>query len=89
MRRTNLLFGEALRELLYDDEHYIAWTSGRLNLAAIARELHRSSEAALRAAYAGKRPPTRELMEDCARIARIDAGYFVEYRDPRDETAAA
>ena len=37
----------------------------------------------------GKRPPTRELMEDCARIARVDAGYFVEYRDPRDETAAA
>ena len=73
-------FPRALEELFCDDELYTAWSSGRLNLSAIARELDGVGLALLRNAYCGRRPPTLRLMEECARLARISPDYFCEFR---------
>ncbi len=70
----------ALEELFFDDELYIAWSSGRLNLSAIARELEGVSLTLLRDAFRGRRLPTPRLMEECARLARVSPTYFREYR---------
>ncbi len=77
---SNLPFPRALDELLGDDDAYTAWSSGRLNLSAIARELDGVGSALLRNAYGGRRPPTRRLMEECARLGRVAPSYFQEYR---------
>ncbi len=73
-------FPRALEELFFDDELYTAWSSGRLNLSAIARELNGVGLARLRDAYRGRRLPTPRLMEECARLARVSPEYFREYR---------
>ena len=73
-------FPRALEELFFDDELYIAWSSGRLNLSAIARELDGVSLSLLRDAFRGRRLPTPRLMEECARLARVSPEYFREYR---------
>ena len=73
-------FPQALEELFGDDELYTAWSSGRLNLSAIARELDGVGLAVLRDAYRGRRLPTPRLMEECARLARISPDYFREFR---------
>jgi hypothetical protein len=77
---SDLPFPRALEELFCDDELYTAWSSGRLNLSAIARELDGVGQAALREAYHGKRLPTRRLMEECTRLARVSPDHFHEYR---------
>jgi hypothetical protein len=73
-------FPRALEELFFDDELYTAWSSGRLNLSAIAREFDGVGQPALREAYRGRRLPTPRLMEECARLARVSPEYFREYR---------
>jgi hypothetical protein len=78
--QSDQAFPRALDELFFDDDLYTAWSSGRLNLSAIARELNGVGLALLRDAYRGRRLPTRRLMEECARLARIDPEYFREYR---------
>ena len=77
---SDLAFPRALEELFFDDELYTAWSSGRLNLSAIARELDGVGQAVLREAYHGRRLPTSRLMEECARLARVGPDYFREYR---------
>ena len=73
-------FPRALDELFSDDDLYTAWSSGRLNLSAIARELNGVGLALLRDAYRSRRLPTPRLMEECARLARVGPEYFREYR---------
>ena len=68
-------FPRALDELFFDDDLYTAWSSGRLNLSAIARELNGVGLALLRDAYRGRRLPTPRLMEECARLARVGPEY--------------
>jgi hypothetical protein len=80
VEHSNLPFARALDELFGDDDVYTAWSSGRLNLSAIARELDGVSAALLRNAYGERRLPTRRLMEECARLARVSPEYFREYR---------
>jgi hypothetical protein len=80
MEHSDLPFPRALEELFFDDELYTAWSSGRLNLSALARELDGVGLALLRDAYGGRRQPTPRLMEECARLARISPEYFCEYR---------
>jgi len=77
---SKLAFPRALEELFHDDDLYTAWSSGRLNLSAIARELDGVGPALLRDAYRGRRLPTPRLMEECARLARVNPEYFQEYR---------
>jgi hypothetical protein len=77
---SNLSFPRALEEVFAGDELYTAWSSGRLNLSAIARELNGVGLALLRDAYRGRRLPTPRLMEECARLARVNPEYFREYR---------
>ena len=73
-------FPRALDELFRDDELYTAWSSGRLNLSALARALEGVGQTTLRDAYRGRRQPTPRLMEECARLGRVSAEYFREYR---------
>jgi len=73
-------FPQALEELLCDDDLYTAWSSGRLNLSAIAAALEGVGHGVLRDAYRGKRDPTARLMEECARVGRVSPEYFREYR---------
>jgi hypothetical protein len=73
-------FPRALDDLFHDDELYTAWSSGRLNLSALARALEGVGQAMLRDAYRGRRDPTRRLMEECARLGRVTPEYFREYR---------
>jgi hypothetical protein len=77
---SNLAFARALEELFCGDELYTAWSSGRLNLSAIARELDGVGLALLRDVYRGHRLPTPRLMEECARLARVHPDHFREYR---------
>jgi hypothetical protein len=77
---SDLPFPRALEGLFGDDELYTAWSSGRLNLSAIARELDGVGLAVLRDAYRGLRTPTPRLMEECARLARVGPAHFREYR---------
>jgi hypothetical protein len=77
---SDLPFPQALEELFRDDELYTAWSSGRLNLSALARELDGVGAGLLRDAYRGRRSPTARLMEECARLARVGPAYFAEYR---------
>ena len=73
-------FQQALEELLCDDDLYTAWSSGRLNLSAIAAAFEGVGRGILRDAYRGKREPTVRLMEECARLGRVSPEYFCEYR---------
>ena len=73
-------FPRALEQLFAGDELYTAWSSGRLNLTAIARELNGAGLALLRDSYRGRRLPTPRLMEECARLGRVSPDYFREYR---------
>jgi hypothetical protein len=77
---SNRAFPRALDDLFRDDELYTAWSSGRLNLSALARALEGVGQATLRDAYRGRRQPTRRLMEECARLGRVAPEYFREYR---------
>jgi hypothetical protein len=73
-------FPRALEDLFAGDELYTAWSSGRINLSAIARELDGVGLAVLREAYRGRRPPPPRLLEECARLGRVPPAYFREYR---------
>jgi hypothetical protein len=73
-------FPRALDELFRDDELYTAWSSGRLNLSALAQALEGVGQTTLRDAYRGRRQPTPLLMEECARLGRVSPEYFREYR---------
>ena len=84
---SDLPFPRALEELFSDDELYTAWSSGRLNLSAIARELDGVGLATLRGSYRGRREPTARLLEECARLGRVAPAYFREYRALRREAA--
>jgi hypothetical protein len=77
---SDLPFPRALEELFAGDELYTAWSSGRLNLSAIARELDGVGLAVLREAYRGRRLPPARLLEECARLGRVPPAYFREYR---------
>jgi hypothetical protein len=77
---SNEAFPRALDELFRGDELYTAWSSGRLNLSALGRELNGVGLALLRDAHRGRRLPTPRLMEECARLGRVGPDYFREYR---------
>lgn len=75
---TSKPFAEALYELLRDHDEYLSQT-GNVNLAAFADALDLSYEL-LRKALAGDRNVTPHIIEECARVLRIDPSYFVEWR---------
>lgn len=71
-------FGPALSALLV--EHDYATASGKPKWATFAAELEGVYCETLRRAVAGKRRPSPKLIEECARVLRIRATYFLEYR---------
>lgn len=56
-----------------------ATSSGRPNLAAFARELHGVSYETLRRVVAGKRQPSLRLIEEAARVLRLNPDVFAEH----------
>jgi hypothetical protein len=90
MTETTSVFAVALRELLI--EHDFATRSGKPNWSAFAKEIEGVSYETLRRVVAAALPPSRELIEECARALRIRPEYFLEYRlyraqrdfDPRE-----
>lgn len=68
-----VLLLEHLRESDY------ATSSGRPNLAAFARELDGISYETLRRVATGKRQPSLRLMEEAARVLRLNPDVFAEH----------
>ena len=75
-------FGEALIDLLREDDLYVTST-GKVNLRAFAQELEGCPYHSLRRAVVGDRPATVELMEECARALRVRPDYFADYREAK------
>lgn len=75
--KTDEAFPIALRDLLI--EHDYATASGKPSWAAFAAELDVHYET-LRRAVTRERVPSPRLIEECARVLRIRAEYFLEYR---------
>ena len=76
---TTKPFGRALGDLLRDND--FTFETGNPNWHAFARELEGFHYETLRKAVAGQRNgPSHELMEEIARVLRIDPSHFVEYR---------
>jgi len=73
-------FGEALHELLLADGDIYVSESGNVKWATFAHVLHGVSYDVLRRTVRGDRSPTRELMEECARVLQVWPTYFAEYR---------
>jgi transcriptional regulator with XRE-family HTH domain len=71
-------FPIALRELIV--EHDYATTSGTPNWSAFAARLDRVHYETLRRVAAGKRVPSPEVIEECARVLGVPPEYFLEYR---------
>ncbi len=75
---TTTLFQLALRELLIDNDYVTR--RGKPNWAAFAAELEGFHYETLRRAAIGRRPPSPQLIEECARALRLRPEYFLEYR---------
>jgi hypothetical protein len=75
---TTKPFPTALRELIVDNDYVTR--AGKPNWAAFAAELEGVHYETLRQAASGRRAPTPRLIEECARVLRVRAEYFVEYR---------
>ena len=73
-------FGEALHELLLADGDIYVSESGNVKWATFAHVLHGVSYDVLRRTVRGDRAPTRELIEECARVLQVWPTYFAEYR---------
>jgi hypothetical protein len=73
-------FGVALRELLLADGDIYVSESGNVKWGTFAHVLHGVSYDVLRRTVRGERPPTLELMEECARMLQVWPTYFAEYR---------
>lgn len=81
-------FGAALEELLLDDGDVYVSRSGKVKWATFAAVLDGVSRSALRNAVLGVRPPSRALIEECARALSVSPRYFAEYRrEPVAEAA--
>lgn len=87
---TEKPFETALSELLV--EHDYTSASGNPKWSVFAAELDGVHYETLRRAVTGKRAPSARLIEECARVLRIEPEYFLEYRaylarrdfDPRE-----
>lgn len=75
---TTKPFPLALRELIIESDYVTE--SGKPNWAALASGLNGFHYETLRQAATGRRRPTPRLIEECARLLRVRAEYFVEYR---------
>jgi len=73
-------FGVALRELMLGDGDIYVSESGNVKWGTFAHVLHGVSYDVLRRTVRGERPPTLELMEECARVLQVWPTYFAEYR---------
>jgi hypothetical protein len=73
-------FGDALRELLLADGDIYVSAGGNVKWATFAHVLHGVSYDILRRTVRGDRPPSVELMEECARVLQVWPTYFAEYR---------
>ena len=73
-------FGAALEELLLDDGDVYVSRTGNVKWATFAAVLDGVSRSTLRNAVLGVRPPSRALMEECARALSVSPRYFAEYR---------
>jgi hypothetical protein len=71
-------FQDALRELVVDNDYVTQ--GGQPNWAAFAAEVKGFHYETLRRAATGRRPPSPQLMEECARTLRVRPEYFIEYR---------
>ena len=79
MNESQKRFGEALFDLLRDEDAYLT-SGGRVNLRAFAAEVEMFPYQTLRRATVGARPASVELMQECARVLRVRPEYFAEYR---------
>jgi hypothetical protein len=75
---TTKPFADALRELVVDNDYVTQ--RGDPNWAAFASELDGIHYETLRRAATGRRRPSPELIEECARALRVRPEYFLEYR---------
>jgi hypothetical protein len=73
-------FGDALHDLLLADGDIYVSAGGNVKWATFAHVLHGVSYDVLRRTVRGERPPTLELMEECARVLQVWPTYFAEYR---------
>ena len=73
-------FGDALRELLLADGDIYVSAGGNVKWGTFAHVLHGVSYDILRRTVRGHRPPSVELMEECARVLQVWPTYFAEYR---------
>lgn len=75
---TTTPFPVVLRELVIDNDYVTR--AGKPNWAAFASELEGFHYETLRRAATGRRPPSPELIEECARALRLRPEHFLEYR---------
>ena len=80
LTRSDLAFGEALTSLVREVEDDLYVTARGLKIQTFAEMLDGVSAPALAAAVAGAQPPSRRLLEECARFLRVRPEYFREYR---------
>lgn len=73
-------FGEALADLLGEEQDVYVTPGGRVKIKPLAEDLEGVSTGALRRAVLGERRPSVDLMEECARFLRVRPEYFAEYR---------
>ena len=80
LSRSDLPFGEALTALVREVEDDAFLVARGLKVRTFAEMLDGISASTLAAAVAGS-PPSRALLEECARFLRVRPEYFREYRD--------
>ncbi len=81
LTRSDLPFGQALTALVREVEDDLFVTARGLKINTFAEMLDGVSSTTLAAAVAGAAPPSRRLMEECARFLRVRPEYFREYRE--------
>lgn len=87
LTRSDLPFGEALVLLVREVEDDLFVTARGLKINTFAEMLDGISAPQLAAAVAGAQPPSRRLLEECARFLRVRPAYFREYRAAFAEAA--
>jgi hypothetical protein len=81
LTRSDLPFGEALTALVREVEDDLFLSARGLKINTFAEMLDGVPATALAAAVAGAAPPSRRLLEECARFLRVRPEFFREYRD--------
>lgn len=71
-------FPLALRELVIDNDYVTR--SGKPNWAAFATQVEGFHYETLRRVATGRRDPSPQLIQECARALRVRPEYFLEYR---------